>query len=255
MKVKKHNRIFDESCHLRDEEIALCAEAMMNKKLLAHLPIEVNLHLEKCSTCAESVTELYGIISNEPEVKERIADVIAKVGYNSVNKSKRWKKFYSIAAAACILVLVAFGSYYLFRPMSPEAIFEKSFKPYPNVVTTKGLNEKLLNAGMYYYDMGKYDSAVLFYDQIIINNPQNTVVVFYKGICLLAIGNTDEAALSLNKVVSEDQSPYKNPACWYLALAYLKSGDKEKAQETLSEIIKSNSTYSKEASRFLKKLQ
>ncbi len=255
MKVKKHNRTFDESGHLRDEEIALCAEAMMNEKLLARLPIDVNSHLEKCSTCTERVTELYGIISNESEVKERIADFSAKVGYNSTNKIKRWKTFYSIAAAACILVLVAFGSYYILRPVSPDAIFEKSFKPYPNTITTKGLNKKLLNAGMYYYDLTKYDSAVLFFNKILDNNPQNTEVVFFKGICFLSVGNADDAVLSLNKVVSDNLSPYGNPARWYLALAYLKTGDNEKAKETLLEIIKSNSTYSKDASRILKKLK
>jgi tetratricopeptide (TPR) repeat protein len=255
VKDKKHNRIFNASGHLRDEEIALCAEAMMNEKLLARLPFEVNSHFEKCSMCTERVTELYGIISNEPEVKERIADVISTVGYNSSNTKKRWRIFYSITAAACILVLVAFGSYHLFKPMSPDAIFAKSFKPYPNVVTTKGLNEKLLSAGMYYYDLAKYDSAVLFYNQILSGAPQNTEVVFFKGICLLSIGNANEAILNLNKVVSEDQSPYRNPARWYLALAFLISGDNEKTKETLSEIIKSNSTYSKDATRILKKLQ
>ena len=239
-KIINTERLF-ENGHLTDEGIALWAEALLENRE-SNLPGKLKEHADECLECKMKILEL--------------CDILKEIDTsNYKEKPGNRKLFYRIAAT--IIILLSIGTIlYFMNVAKPDAqqLFADYYKPYPNVVTVKGSNDKLLSAGMYYYDIAKYDSAIMFYDKILEDNTQNTEVLFYKGICLLATDKQDEATGIFNEITQDNKSPFKDQAKWYLALAYIKEGNSVKAKEVLSGISKGSSNYEK-AKKLLRQLE
>ncbi|OQX80858.1 MAG: hypothetical protein B6D61_01420 [Bacteroidetes bacterium 4484_249] len=237
--------------HLSAEGIAMWADALIDK-CENELADELKEHVDQCPGCKKQILELYG---NLKEIEKH--NLIPDTSSDNSKVIPINKKFvYGIAAFIIILLSVA-AIVYFTNGTKPDnqQLFAEYFEPYPDVITTKGINEDLLSAGMYYYNIAKYDSAVMFYDKILENGTQKPEVLFYKGICFLALGKEEDAILNLSKVVSDNNNPYNKPATWYLALVYLKMGESKNAKRILSNIINSNTVYDKKASAILHKLR
>ncbi len=243
-KIINTERLF-ENGHLTDEGIALWAEALLENRE-GSLPDKLKEHTDECLECKMNILELCDTLK-EIEKNENTS--------NHKEKSGNRKLFYSIAAT--IIFLLSIGAILYFMNVAKpgvQQLFADYYKPYPNVITVKGSNDKLLSAGMYYYDIAKYDSAIMFYDKILEDSAQNSEVLFYKGICLLATDKPDEATGIFNEITQDNKSLFKDQAKWYLALAYLKTGNSVKAKEVLSNISKGSSNYEK-AKKLLRQLE
>ena len=241
MRIKINNiRNIFQNGHLNDEGIALWADALKENRE-KELPDELKGHVDQCLRCKKQILELYKDLK-ELDGPEETSNTNQGEGKT---KPMMTKTVYRVAAI--IIALLAVGAIILFSTkakVDSQQLFAEYFKPYPNVITTKGMNEELLSAGMYYYDMAKYDSALLFYNKILETKPERQDVLFYKGICLLATDKPETAMASLIKVA--DTSPYKSQSEWYLALAYLKSGNRLKANEILLKKIQEGTASPKE---------
>jgi len=240
--------------HLTDEGIAIWADALIEHRE-NELPELLKEHVDQCLDCKKEIFELYDDLK---EVEKLDKNSVIKPGreIETLSNKGNLKIFYRIAAIIVLLISVAAVIYFTTQTKADhQKLFAEYFKPYPNVITTKGLNEELLSAGMFYYDMEKYDSAIIFYTKMLENNPQNKEVLFYKGICFLAMNKPDEAIESLNKVVSDEMAPYRNSGYWYLALAYLKAGNNQRSKEILSVIAEEESSHSKKAIKLLTQIE
>jgi tetratricopeptide (TPR) repeat protein len=246
-KIINTEKLFNNG-HLTDEGIALWAEALIENREDS-LPDSLKEHVDECLECKKSILELYDTL------KESETNVEVSKYNESKDKTKNRKFIYRIAATIVILLSIGAILYFLsIAKPDNRQLFAEYFKPYPNVITVKGSNDKLLGAGMYYYDIAKYDSAMMFYDKILKDNPKDSKVLFYKGVCFLATDEPENAIRVFNKIVPDNKSPYKSQAEWYLALAYLKSGNSVKAKELLSKISKRGSN-NKNVKRLLRQLE
>ena len=83
--------------------------------------------------------------------------------------------------------------------------------------------------------------------------PNDTEIMFYKGICLLELDKTSQAE-TIFTTISTENSAYKYNATWYKALTYLKQKQFENCKNTLKTIPESAEEFEL-AQKLLKKLE
>lgn len=168
------------------------------------------------------------------------------------------RNFYLVAA--CIVGLLLVSTILLFRPTAPNtlALFESNFRPYPNVLdpTFRGepsegsISRKAFNA----YDAGDYQNAAEYLNELLrsTNEINKDFVLLYLGNCYLSVNDLAAAKKTFEQI--GDGSAVADQRNWYLALAYLKSGDAGRAETELSKLVDHPNTYSDKARKILSKI-
>ena len=161
----------------------------------------------------------------------------------SLRSESRFKWLYRVAAAACVLVLIGVGISQFVGQNTDSALFAQNFKPLAST-TFRGGGEgekandttAYLTQAISFYDKKEYAEANTNFDSFLSKDPNNIVVSLYAGISHLAAEETNKAIPLLQKVIADQNDNYTESAQWYLALAYLKNGNKQKAKTLLEEI-------------------
>ncbi len=166
------------------------------------------------------------------------------------------KPFFKWFAAASVVILL--GLSYLLIPkqaVSTNVLFATYFEPYRNVVTpivrgTNDQDEKTL--AFIAYEKGEYKTAVFLFSKLYTETKE-PYYLFYKANALLKLERAKEAIpLLLHHLKTKDTLTAKTN--WYLALAYLKTKEKQKAKTRLKKVISTNAYHHKEAKELLKKI-
>lgn len=168
------------------------------------------------------------------------------------NISKKW------LVAASILIIVSLGSIFVknsFYP-SPEKLFVENYEPYRNIVlpVERGVNSNSIEQSAFVaYENGNYHKAINLFNSVPNNNEQ--YILFYKSMCYLSLNKTNDA-ISLLKAIKESDTTlnseinFNELANWYLALAYLNTGEVREANKQLTLIANDTiAVYKKEESR------
>ena len=167
-----------------------------------------------------------------------------------------WNQTWFKVAAAVVLLLVPAWFFLQLQTESPS-LFEESFQPYPDRVNLRSEGvpvDSLLQDAMLAYDVENYPAAILYFRQILKQNPQHPHAGFYLGISLLANEQADEAVATLQEISPE--SPYSEATQWYLALAHLAAQDEASAKAQLERIQQdANNSYAERAGALLKDLK
>ena len=159
----------------------------------------------------------------------------------------------SIAATAAILLGAIF---WLFKPTDGD-VFSRHFEPYAMVLTERA-PEKMTSEGVLVaeaikrYDSGNYSDAAASFETLAELNPGALSYLFYAGVSHLASGDTGSAIVIFKSLVEMPDHLLIEQSRWYLALAYMKSGNSELARSTLEEIGPDAYKY-KEAQDILQK--
>lgn len=141
--------------------------------------------------------------------------------------------------AAAIAIIIG-GFYYLIRNQSTsyEGLFSEYFEPYSlsaYTVATEG--EETVPAALEAYRAGDYQEAVNRFEATEPPVSAAASFSFYHALSLLGNQQGGEAIPILEAVIQQaDAGGVAQPAEWYLALAYLQTGQKEKAIEILEQI-------------------
>ncbi len=102
------------------------------------------------------------------------------------------------------------------------------------------------------FNNGLYSDAIVSFDAILASDPNNTQVLFYKGIASVETENyVDAEQIFVN--LSTGNSIFKYKAQWYNALNFLKQGDVDRCKQILLSLPQEAENY-KEAQKLLKKL-
>lgn len=164
-------------------------------------------------------------------------------------------------AAAAVLLVAAFASIWVLRHrpappspgLAPEAAAPAAANPWRNLPVAAAAyrlprpeDELVFRspeeappaaafvAAMAPYARGDYGAADLELGRFLRAHPGQAEASFYRGVSLLILGKSEEAAKLLKSAAS---SPSPLPeAAWYLALALLKSGETEAALVPLDEV-------------------
>tara|TARA_R110001632_G_scaffold175052_3_gene294741 strand:- start:1458 stop:2195 length:738 start_codon:yes stop_codon:yes gene_type:complete len=94
------------------------------------------------------------------------------------------------------------------------------------------------------FNAGSYEEAILFFNSILSNTPNNAEVSYYKGIALVELNRFDEAD-SIFSRISIGNSVYKYRALWSQALGKLKQKDTKACAEILEKIPPEAEDYEK----------
>jgi tetratricopeptide (TPR) repeat protein len=165
-------------------------------------------------------------------------------------------QYISLSAAAIIGVFIVITT--LLPSYDPEKLFNSYYEPL-NVVlpVTRSLN---INESDSYitaiesYKLGDYRSAGIEFSNAMLKDNSAIAPRFFMGITQLAMGNYNQA-ISLLSDVTNRSGEFGKEARWYLGLAYLKTGDKEKASECFELLAQSPGFYHERADKILRRLK
>ena len=170
------------------------------------------------------------------------------------NSAKTSSKTYiKWLVAASIIVLLALPSFWYFGPsnLDNDALFATNFKPFENVVhpIVRGkASDDLKTNAFISYEAKDYTEALNYFDAIL-KEGDNATISFYKANVLLQLNKNDEAVKILEQN-NELPQKLKVQQQWYLALAYIKTNNINKAIASLNRVIE-NGTYKKKAAEHL----
>ena len=195
------------------------------------------------------------------ELKSSLSQLEEKVQKNSrfMIMPKKWM----VAASFLLIVSVGIlGVKSVYYP-SNEAIYTEYFQADRNTVqpVVRGESiETIEYRAFVAYEAKDYYKAINLFNSV--KSPGETYITYYKALCYLSLDKKDEAITLFNQVatntaVDDDYSEFKEKAHWYLALAYIKKNDQQKALTHLKHITNSvDATFKKqEAQEILKYIE
>ena len=148
-------------------------------------------------------------------------------------KIKVLRVFY---AAASIVLLVGLGFY--FTQNSNKTLYDDYYQSYPNVVapTVRGENKEDAKSDAFYqYDSGNYQQSLELFSKIYATE-KDDYALFYKAMSQMELKKIKDAINTFNQFDLTKNNAFTPFVKWYLALAYLKDNQKEKAMPLIKEL-------------------
>jgi len=144
--------------------------------------------------------------------------------------SLRW------SLAAAILLLLSFATWWGIRSgKSNERLYSRYYKPDPGLMTLMSAENTSyeFEKAMVEYKNGDYARALSEWRSQLSRRPGNDTLLYFTGVAAQAAQRHALAIESLKPVADNRQSAFQNDACWYLGLAYVAKGEKQKARSYL----------------------
>ncbi|MEL7250645.1 MAG: hypothetical protein AAFO03_19615 [Bacteroidota bacterium] len=188
------------------------------------------------------------------EMRQRMKKRLQEVeGEAAAPRIRRLSVGQWLAAASVALLLGVASWYWLAAPaVQASAIAQSMFEPLPNVLAPdlRGTTaESDLQSAMQAYQAGQYPLAISSLQQLP-DSLQSAEVQLYIATAMLADNKAGTAAELLKSLPPEAATQ------WYLCLAYLQTGNEDKAIELAEQLRQSNDTFYKErADELLRALQ
>jgi tetratricopeptide (TPR) repeat protein len=175
-------------------------------------------------------------------------------------KVPRYRKVLSYAAIASLAVLISVGVMYKLqnKKLGNVEIFEKYYEPYEITMVYRSgeaPREKLMAEARQYYDVGRYQEAIVLFEKLLDLNPDDMETNLYSGISYLEIEKYSDADKSFNKIISHNDNLFIEQAEWYLGFCYLMTGNTEVARSHFDKIAQSKSSYKNKALVIAKRIK
>ncbi len=162
------------------------------------------------------------------------------------SNARRWMALAAsltvVAAAVWFFLKPEANLYEQYAQHAPLALTERSNAPQDDVAAAESA-----------FQQKQYAKALTALDRLLANNPEHLTAKLYKGICQIEMGNANEARLTLTPIAS-GASALVEEAKWYIALSYLKEGNKAACETALRDISPSGDRGG-DAERLVKALQ
>lgn len=165
-----------------------------------------------------------------------------------------WRLWLPIAASATLLVVAAW--FFLTKATEPEELFAEYFEVYPNVEAPiyrdSSASDSLPTKDLAFrrYADDDFEGAIELFESIAAPDEGTR---FYLGMSYLANNNPQQAA-AIWEPLSKEAEDYTTQIQWYLALAWLKLDEVEKAKEVLGALAQSGTAYEERSKAILKAL-
>ncbi|HMQ90045.1 MAG TPA: tetratricopeptide repeat protein [Flavilitoribacter sp.] len=160
-------------------------------------------------------------------------------------------RFFQLAAAAAVLLLIAFAVFGPKKNNLPAPVYANYAHHYPASFTVMGANEELLTKAEQAFNQQDYATAGDNLQAYLQDNPDHSEAALYLGICRMEQGRSSEANALFKQLLNHPS--YQNEARWNLAMLALKNNNKEECAEWLSNIPEGADRYA-EAQKLLKAL-
>jgi tetratricopeptide (TPR) repeat protein len=161
------------------------------------------------------------------------------------------RKFRWIMAAAA--VVISFIVLTIWQPWRQDDLYRQYASIEMPGMAERGIPvDSLLKKARDNFNHKNFVAAIPIFDEVLKTDPQNSLVQFYYAISLLEIEKIEKARSQFTQIYN-GTSLFRFDAAFYLALSYIKSGDKTNAVEWLKKIPAGTGYYDK-ATGLLKKL-
>ena len=196
---------------------------------------------------------------SEPEIKPDEKEDQSEVEIPRNVKGKKRSlliSYISLSAAAVIGTFIVIKT--LLPSSDPGKLYSSYYKPFDVIssVTRDGAAVKQdgYSAAIEQYRLGDYQTAAAGFSNVLRNDTSATAACFFMGITQVASGNYNQAVNLLGTVAGR-QGEYYKEALWYLGLASLKTGEKERAVKCFDLLAKSSGFYSERSAEILRRLK
>ena len=168
--------------------------------------------------------------------------------------------FTQLQRIAATLLLLIIPAYFIFKGPSTNALFTEYFEAPRSTYFQQVRGEEdqssdpALREAFKLYEMGSFSDAQTAIGKLRSTHPDKQDLAYYEGIAALGAGHLDEAITLLNNCVDISYQNVAQRAPWYLALAYLKKGNKKAAMEWLERSARSDSSFKQQAANLLDRL-
>lgn len=185
-----------------------------------------------------------------------IRRIIHSGKYNSTNLQTRMTRFIKYPIAAAIILLIGFSVWQLVLNKSSFEIYSMFYSPYQTDISTRSgeHNADKIQLSYLLYQEGDYEASFELLRNYLAKDITNQTAHFYYGMNALELQQYDVAITELETVAHDISTPFSLHANWYLAMAYLKIDQKEKASKYLKQLSNTNNFYTEKAARILRML-
>lgn len=158
---------------------------------------------------------------------------------HAVKTEKKGKitRLYWLAAAAAVLLSITFA--YLWKQKSAPQ-FEDYFTHFKQLETNRGTTSSDFATALESYSRRSYEEA---YTLLSALDKPPKEAFFFQGVSALATERTQQAIDAFLKAGIDPTNRYYQQTRWYLALAYWKAGDLDKAKRYWSSIPEDDHNY------------
>jgi tetratricopeptide (TPR) repeat protein len=184
---------------------------------------------------------------DDAEFKKQLETYESAFSDNQKNPFAKWLK--PLTAVAALLVIALSINFIFNNEINEDQLFTTYFEPSKNVsvpIVRAEDSETIENKAFITYSEANYKQAIPLFKNAF-NITKNSELLFYEGNALLALGQTEKAIEKFEEHLNYSDV-LVNRSHWYLALAYLKSENIEKAKLELTALINSEETFKKEES-------
>jgi tetratricopeptide (TPR) repeat protein len=159
----------------------------------------------------------------------------------------RW--IWAVAASLALIFVAWWGFQGRFQDPN-QKLFEAYYETDPGLITAmSGTDSYEFDRGMVDFKEGKYQEALSLWKPLLEQNPSGDTLLYFVGMANLELQNFQESKEDLQKILSESSSEFEEDAKWYLALIYLKQGERDQAKLLLSDL------HRPEAQKLLEEIQ
>src|SRR5690554_1341445 len=231
----------------------------------------IDKYIQKTAT-PEELQEINRLLIEDPAFKEEfyfhleLKEVIKieenkklKKQLQKLDTEKSPKKFYLNIYKVAAVLIIGLGIL-LFFNTSPnyDKIYAENFEPFPNIVapTVRNYNatENKTAEAFRLYDNQNYTAAAIAFKELYDEN-EVSYANFYYAISLMGDNQFKKAIESLENPDWQVSEQYEVYTYWYLGLAHLKLGDRDRAKDYLRKTIQTNHHMAEQAQKTLDKLK
>lgn len=171
-------------------------------------------------------------------------------------KSFLFKNWRSVAASVVFLVCGSVLTYFLI-PVSNKSLFDQNFEHYSIDNNTRSANspETVYDNAVELYQEKKYPEAIIAFSKIKEETTSNNYIPFICGLSCLEINKVNDAIQFLSYSCKDKKNALYGQSSWYLALAYIKNNENEKAIVILKKIKNEHLFNEDKAEKLLNKLE
>nr|WP_297915407.1 hypothetical protein [uncultured Allomuricauda sp.] len=211
-------------------------EALFRKKILGLLSAEEERLFDLQFSDNSDFREQYFVYKEMMEVIIVAEKKALKQKLERLNQSKKKKLKLWLPLAASFILLIGLAS--IFYSRDTNDLYDTYFDTYPNLIlpTTRGGQENggILEKAFFNYDRRQFEEANRAFETYLQNN-KDSRISFYQAMGLMNSRKLEEAKKILVSVEkSENESfEYMQETRWYLALLYMREGNKENAVKLL----------------------
>lgn len=198
-----------------------------------------------------------GVIQQQvqEERKQRFREIYDQQKVISIKQPVRnmWKY---IAAAGVLIAVILIAWFFSGNKNSPQQLADKYvLENFQTLPVTMSSDQDSTQTGLNLLNSKKLPEALIMFETIVKNNPENSDAKKYAGIVTLRLKNYDKA-LEYFTMLEIDTSLHSNPGKFYKAVTLLErnnNGDKEAAKLLLQEVKDENLEGKSNAEEWLKK--